>query len=40
MNCRRCRLLASPATIQRHHAVDEALEENARMLETCWMITA
>ena len=26
-------LLASPATIQRHHLSDEALEENARMLE-------
>ncbi len=27
-------LLASPATIQRHHLSDEALEENARMLES------
>ncbi len=26
-------LLASPATVQRHHLSDEALEENARMLE-------
>ncbi|MEC7762754.1 MAG: DNA translocase FtsK [Pseudomonadota bacterium] len=27
-------LLANPATIERHHLSDEALEENARMLET------
>ena len=27
-------LLSNPATIQRHHLSDEALEENARMLET------
>ena len=27
-------LLADPATIERHHLSDEALEENARMLET------
>ena len=34
-------LLANPVTIERHHLSDEALEENARMLENVyWMIMA
>ena len=33
-------LLNKPANVTRHHLSDDALEENARMLETCWMITA